>query len=86
MIMTSILIYGSAVFMPCLLIMVALAQGLPVALIPEQFLLTSVRHLVVDDRCFNVLSIFQALHTQRMYREILLAGFLPFAAIAALCR
>ena len=45
----------------------AMAQGLPVAPVPEELLITTVRNDVVDVRCFDVPAFLHALHTQRVH-------------------
>ena len=59
-----------------------LAQRLPVALVPKQIFITSVRYDVVNDRCLGISSLLQALGAQRMLSQELSAYLLPPAAIA----
>lgn len=84
--MRLILVHGMHVLRPGLDAVMAMAERLPVAPVPEELLISPVRNDMINVCGFHKFPIFQALHTQRMYTEILLAGFLPFAAIAALCR
>ena len=51
---------------PRLMVMTLLAKSLPVGLVPEEFLVTSVRNDMIHDRCGNGPSCFQTLFTQRM--------------------
>ena len=44
-------IHRVAVFPSCFLIVVALAERLPIGLIPEELLVSTVRHNVVDNCC-----------------------------------
>ena len=53
-----------------LLIVAALAESLPVVLVPEKFLVTTVRNDVIHHRCPDVLTLLGALHTERMSFEI----------------
>ena len=71
------------VFPFCLLRVAAVAKRLPVALIPEEFRITTVRDDMIDVRCLHVPSFLHALHTQRMHLKILLPGFLPRTAVAS---
>ena len=61
----------------------AMAQGLPVAPVPEELLVTTVRNDVIHVRRLNVPSFLHALRTQRMRLKVLLPGFLPRTAIAS---
>lgn len=51
------------VFGQRLLIVTALAESLPVVLVPEKFLVTTVRNDVIHDRCPDVLALLGTLHT-----------------------
>ena len=62
---------------------VTMAKGLPVAPIPEELFVTTMRNDVIDVRCLHELSILHALHTQRVRLKILLPGFLPRTAVAS---
>lgn len=69
------------------LIMARLTQALPITLIPEQLLITSVRDHMVNHLGLNILSVPHTLLAQRMLSKICLACLLPTAAVAALaCR
>ena len=70
---------------PRLPAVVPVAQGLPVASVPEEFLVTAVRNDVVNVRCLHVPSFLHALHTQRMCFEVLPPGFLPGCSVSPSC-
>ena len=61
----------------------AMAQGLPVALVPEELLVTTMRNDVIDIRCLHEPSFLHALHAQRVCLKVLLPGFLPRTAVAS---
>lgn len=60
------------------------AESLPVALVPEQFLVTTVRNDVIHHGCPDVLALLGALHTQRMGFEIRFSRFLPSSVVSTL--
>ena len=60
---TSIVILRAAFFRQSLPVMAGFAERLPVILIPEELLITSMRDDVVDDRRFDVPSFLLALDT-----------------------
>ena len=60
---------------------VPVAQGLPVAPVPEELLITTVRNDVIHVRRLNVPSFLHALYAQRVHLKVLLPGFLPSAAV-----
>ena len=62
---------------------VTMAKGLPVAPIPEELLVSTVRNNVVNVRCLDVPAFLHALHTQRVCLKVLLPGFLPRTAVAS---
>lgn len=62
----SVMISGSRVFSSCLLIVMFLTKRLPVALIPEELLITSMRSDVVHDGCLHVPAFLEALLAERM--------------------
>ena len=72
------------VFGQRLFIVAAFAESLPVVLIPEQFLVTTVRNDVIHHRCPDVLALLGALHTKRMGFQIRLPGFLPPSVVSTL--
>lgn len=69
-----------------LLIVTALAERLPVILVPEKFLVTTVRNDVIHHRCPDVLTLLGTLHTEWMNFQIRLPGFLPTSVVSTLCR
>ena len=73
-----------SVFRPCLVVMAGLAKSLPVAFIPHQMRITTVRNDMVDHSCCCEPSLCLATHTQRMPAEVRLAEPLPPAAVATL--
>lgn len=65
--------------------MTRFAERLPVALIPEQFLVTTVWDNVIHNRCFGIASLLPAFRTQWVALKERFACLLPAAAVAALC-
>ena len=80
----SIPIDGILVFCPCLAVMAGLTESLPVAFIPHQMRITTVRNDMVDHGRCREPSLCFAPHTQRMPAEVCLADTLPLAAVATL--
>ena len=80
----SIPIDGISVFRPRLAIMAGLAKSLPVAFLPHQMRITTVRNDMVDHGRCREPSLCFAPHTQRMPAEVRLAQSLPLAAVATL--
>ena len=75
------------VFGQRLLIVTTLAERLPVVLIPEKFLITTVWNDVIHNRCPDVLALLGTLHTERMSFQIRLSDFLPPPVVSTLrCR
>ena len=64
--------------------MAGLAKSLPVAFIPHQMRITTVRNDMVDHGRCREPSLCFAPHTQRMPAEVRLAQSLPLAAVATL--
>ena len=77
------MILGRLILPPRLDTVVPVAQGLPVALIPEELLISTVRNNVVDVRCLHVPTFLYALHTQRVRLKVLLPGLLPSSTITS---
>ena len=71
--------------MSCFYVMMIPAQALPIAPIPEQFLVATVGNNVIHNRCFGVASLLSAFRTQWVALKKRFACLLPAAAIAALC-
>ena len=63
--------------------MAALAKGTPVAPVPEQSLITTMRDDMVNDRGLGVLAALHALLAERVCLQKQLAGLLPCPVIAA---
>ena len=80
----SIPIDGISVFCPRLAVMAGLAKSLPVAFIPHQMRITTMRNDMVDHGRCREPSLCFAPHTQRMPAEVCLADTLPLAAVATL--
>ena len=80
----SIPIDGILVFRPCLAVMAGLAKSLPVAFLPHQMRITTVRNDMVDYSCCCEPSPCHTLHAQRMLPQVRLAEPLPLAAVATL--
>lgn len=84
--MRLILVHGMHVLRPGLDAVMAMAERLPVAPVPEERLVSPVRNDMVNVCGFHKFPILQALHTQRMRTQILFSRLLPLAAVPALCR
>ena len=83
----SILVLRGVILVPGLDAVVSVTEALPVALIPEENAVSSVRLDVIDIGRLDVASSLHALHTQRMCLKVTLAGFVPCRAVAsAACR
>ena len=80
----SIPIDGISVFCPRLAVMAGLAKSLPVAFIPHQMRITTVRNDMVDHGRCREPSMCFAPHTQWMLPQVRLAEPLPPAAVATL--
>ena len=80
----SIPIDGILVFCPCLAVVAGLAKSLPVAFIPHQMRITTMRNDMVDHSCCCESSLCFATHTQGIPAEIRLAEPLPPAAVSTL--
>ena len=80
----SIPIDGISVFRPRLAIMAGLAKSLPVAFLPHQMRITTVRNDMVDHGRCREPSLCLATHTQGMPAEVRLAEPLPPAAVSTL--
>ena len=68
---------------PRLYAVVAMAQGLPVALVPEQLRITTMRDDMVNVRCLHIPAFLHALHTQWVFLQEGFSGFLPSTAVAS---
>lgn len=72
-----IMISWCLIFTASLLIMTPLAEGSPVAPVPEELLVTSVGNDVVHHRSLDVLTLFHTLLAQWVRLQELFAGLLP---------
>ena len=63
----------------------AMAKRLPVAFIPEELLISSVRGDVIDVGCLDVLAFLHALYAQGVRLKVTLAYLLPCPAVASAC-
>lgn len=79
----SILVLRGVILVSSLDAVVTVAEALPVALIPEENTVSSVRLDVIHIGRLDVAPLLQALHTQRMRLKVTLAGFVPCRAVAA---
>ena len=79
----SILILRGVILVACLDAVVTVAKALPVALVPEENLVSSVRLDVIDIGRLDITTLLHALHTQRMHFKVTLAGFVPRTAVAS---
>ena len=61
-----VVIRGCLIFRSCFVVVTPLAEGLPVATIPEELLVSSVRFYMIDHSCRRDPSCSQALHAERM--------------------
>ena len=61
----------------------AMTQGLPVAPVPEELLVTTMRNDVIDIRCLHEPSFLHALHAQRVCLKVLLPGFPPSRSVTS---
>jgi hypothetical protein len=76
-------VIGRVVVLPsCLAAVVPVAEGLPVALVPEEPLVSSVWYGVVHIGGLDVLAFFHALHAERVRLQVTLACLLPCPAVA----
>ena len=71
------------VLSPRLHAVVAMTQSLPVAPIPEELLVTTMRNDMVDVRRLNIPAFLHALHTQWVRLKVTLAGSVPCGAVAS---
>lgn len=79
----SILVFRSVILVSGLDAVVAVTEALPVALIPEERVVSSVRDDVVNIGRLDVPTGLQTLHTQRMGLKVALAGSVPCGAVAS---
>ena len=77
----SVMIRGSRVFSSCLLIVMLLTKRLPVASIPEEFLITSMRCDMIHDGCLHIPTFLEALLTKGMLPQEQPRLLLPPASV-----
>lgn len=78
----SVLVLDVPVFGHRLMVMAALAKGLPVRFVPEQFRITAMRFDMVNDRCRDETAFCFAADAPGMTFQEELPGLLPFPAVA----
>ena len=71
------------VLSPCFHTVVTMAKGLPVAPVPEELLITTVRNDVIHVRRLNVPSFLHALYAQRVHLKVLLPSPLPSSTVTS---
>jgi hypothetical protein len=81
----SISIFRILIFIPGLDGVMTVTKRLPVALIPEELLVSSMRNDVIDVGCLDVLAFLHALYTEGMRLKVTLACSLPCPAVASAC-
>ena len=81
--MQSILIQGITILSPCFHAVVTVTECLPVALIPEYLLVSSMGNYMIHIGSFHVPTFFHAFHAQWMRRQESLPCFPPPAVIAS---
>ena len=77
------MILGDLVLAPCFYVVVMLAEGLPVVLVPEQNRITTVRYDMVNDLRLYVPTLPGTGYAERVGTEIGLGQSPPAGAIAA---
>ena len=78
----SVLVLDVPVFGHRLMVMTALAKGLPVLFVPEQFLITAMRFDMVNDRCRDETAFCFAADAPGMTLQEKLSGLLPLSPVA----
>ena len=78
----SVLVLDVPVFGHCLMVMAALAKGLPVRFVPEQFRITAMRFDMVNDRCWDETAFCFAADAPGMTFQEKLPGLLPLPSVA----
>ena len=79
----SIMVLRRLILSPRFHAVMTVTQSLPVAPIPEQLHVTTVRNDVVDVRCLHVRPFLHTLHTQRVHLQVLLPGLSPSCSVAS---
>lgn len=78
----SVVVCWATVLVPGLLVVVGFTEWLPVALIPEQLLVTTVRYDMVNHSGLGISPLFHALRTQWVFPKVRFTRPLPLAGIA----
>lgn len=81
--MLSVLVLRGVILVSGFDAVVAVAEALPVALIPEQHAVSAVRLDVIDIGRLDIASLFHTLHAQRMCLKVTLASSVPCLAVAS---
>ena len=81
----SVFIHGVMVFSSSLHAVAAVAERLPVAPVPEQYRVASMRNDMINVCRFHIAIQLQALFAKRVCLQIFLPGFPPFISVAAFC-
>ena len=68
------------------MVVAVLAKGLPVAFVPEEFRIATMRDDVINHRCRGKLVLFHTGRAERMLAQKQLARFAPPAVISAFIR
>jgi len=79
----SVLVLRGVVFVSGFDTVVSVTEALPVALIPEQYTVSSVRLDVIDIGCLDITPLLHALHTQWVRLKVTLAGSVPCRSVAS---
>ena len=80
----SVPILRVVVLAPGLLTMATMAERLPVAFVPEERRITTMRDDMINVGRFHIPFLLHALHTQRMRCQVTFPGFLPSGTIPTL--
>ena len=78
------MIFWIAILIPSLLIMTWFTKRLPVTLVPEQLLITTVRNNVVYNSCLGNLPDLLTLNAKRVTMQELLPSLLPPGGVPTL--
>ena len=79
------MIFRRLILVPRLDGVMAMAERLPVALVPEELLVSSVRNDVVNVGCFDVPAFLHALHAEGVSLKVPLSNLLPRSTVASAC-
>lgn len=79
----SILVLRGVIFVSGLNAVVSVTEALPVALVPEENTVSSVRLDVIHIGRLDVASLLQAFHTQWVCFKVALAGSVPCCTVAS---